>query len=255
MSFSLEEDFSCLHLHASSPTHSASSSSEYHSTEEQVSGPKTPLRCSFTRLIPVVAKPSSDSRLYLYNSPTKTGTTTAWGEAAHATVGIPGASSIHLTPKSRKSQTKRGFAAFYGCLPGPYSSWEQAKAQVSGVSGAIHQGYSSMEAACAAFDYASAHSWIGARPFTLATPIPRHSFQMPRPRSTPEDEPGPLHHGTWYIVYKGINPGVYESNLECILHTVGIRGSIFDSTQDKASAFRRFHVASESGHTAVLPLV
>ncbi|KAJ7229585.1 hypothetical protein C8J57DRAFT_1534333 [Mycena rebaudengoi] len=267
---SLVEQFTLLDLdRPPSPVPSDSDSSEYYSADES---PATPPRRSFPRLIPVLKSLPSASGRYFYQSPAKTGITDAWDEAAHAMVSIPGAHSHRLTPKSRKSQTKLGFAVFYGHQPGPYSSWmahlfhlsihhtnsrfrEHAGPQVSGIPGAIHQGYISIEAARAAFDYASSRSWVGARSPSTSSPLSRHlPFKMPLPRSAPEGESSPLHHGTWYVVYKGIAPGMYKSSLECTLNTVGIQGSTFDSTDDKVAAFQHFYTAQETGRIAVLPL-
>jgi hypothetical protein len=86
---------------------------------------------------------------------------------------------------------------------------------VKGVSGNIYQGYPSLAAAQAAFDYASRRSWTRAIPAHPS--LPRQAIPtLPSPTGL-LDAPNPLH-GTdtvlgtsWYVVFSGITPGVYDS--------------------------------------------
>lgn len=84
----------------------------------------------------------------------------------------------------------------------------------SGSRGNIFQGYPTLQAARAAFEYAENQTWKGV---TTANSIAPGTAMAPSQRPIPIAEiPGPiettpLHCGVWYIVYKGISPGVYQS--------------------------------------------
>ena len=93
-----------------------------------------------------------------------------------------------------------------------FSSRAETEPLVSGVANCIFCGYASLVDAHAAFVYAQARSWTRAlsSPHTFV-PIPF----LPQPDTSPPS-PNPLN-GTeivdtrWYVVYRGIQPGVYRS--------------------------------------------
>jgi hypothetical protein len=89
---------------------------------------------------------------------------------------------------------------------------DQAAPLTQNVRRVLFQGYKTLEDAEAAYNYAAARSWTGVCS-TMSTPTPssrllRH--QMPTPIDD-EVTISPLHYGTWYTVYKGVEPGVYQS--------------------------------------------
>ncbi|KAJ7038545.1 hypothetical protein C8F04DRAFT_1255823 [Mycena alexandri] len=88
------------------------------------------------------------------------------------------------------------------------------------------------------------------RPTTPSTHL--RPSQLPLPITVPSSQ-NPLHCGKWYIVYKGITPGVYLSMLECGLHTAGISGSTYDSSADYFEASARYLHAEQQGHTHAYP--
>jgi hypothetical protein len=82
---------------------------------------------------------------------------------------------------------------------------------VIGVSNNIFRGYPSLQAAHAAFTYAEARSWTRVSDAPVVTGIPA----LPEPILASEWG-NPLHESEtlddfWYIVYRGIRPGVYRS--------------------------------------------
>ncbi|KAJ7506695.1 hypothetical protein B0H11DRAFT_1903480 [Mycena galericulata] len=189
---------------------------------------------------------------YAYHSPTKSGRTTDWSEAAHYSQGVAGGSVQRVVKGSEAPHPKpTAYAVFYGRTPGTYNRWSGpggAGAQVAGVSGALYQGYPTAQEAAAAFRYALTRGWTGERPVptgTVTRPIP----SLPVPVLPPVSLHNPLHgdagcvDGRWYIVYAGIMPGIYRSYLECALNTLSIRGAVHDSADSESEAQRRWAAA------------
>lgn len=101
----------------------------------------------------------------------------------------------------------------------------EAKARVSGVRGAIHQGYRTVPQAEAAYAYALARSWTRVCRASRLSPPSQDALPMLPSPSQPMDGANPLHPGqrltgTWYIVYRGILPGVYHSTLVLLFNDV-----------------------------------
>jgi hypothetical protein len=87
----------------------------------------------------------------------------------------------------------------------------ETRSLVIGVRNNIFRGYPSVEAARAVFAYAEARLWIRVCNTPVVTGIPA----LPEPISAGE-RGNPLHESEtlddfWYIVYRGIRPGVYRS--------------------------------------------
>ncbi|KAJ7678329.1 hypothetical protein DFH06DRAFT_1317120 [Mycena polygramma] len=154
------------------------------------------------------------------------------------------ATSVRLSSPRKRGAIRRAYAVFFGRTPGWYNSWAETNSMVSGAQGTLFQAYPSEDAAQAAYTHAEARSWTG-----VCSPSSFPYQAIPeRHRPTPAviSEPlSPLHCGTWYVVYKGIVPGVYQSFLECGLNTIGISGSSYDSFVDKQVAFAQFAEALE----------
>ncbi|KAJ7770730.1 hypothetical protein B0H16DRAFT_1715384 [Mycena metata] len=215
-----------------------------------------------------LSSPSAPTALYRYSSPARSGYTRDWDEAAEATQGVAqGHAARVVTPttptRRRRTSKKGGYAVFYGVAPGAYATWAEVLPLVNGISNSLYQGYASLPAARAAFDYAVQRSWTrvcGApnRPPPATAAIPR----LPQPVGL-LDGPNPLHGGDgaaqrgnrWYVVYSGITPGVYQSSLECSLNTLGLSCPVFDSWDSKAVAIAKFQqaVAEERVHVRQPP--
>lgn len=159
-------------------------------------------------------------------------------EAAIATQGVPGARAHRLDRASQPdSQPKKAkaWAVFRGIIPGVYDKWygpghclftttenthfrEEARLHVDHVSGSLHRGYDSIQAAQAAFEYAEQRSWTrvcGSASLPRAPSAPLPLALLPEPNGF-SDGPNPLHGASsrdsrWYVVIRGLRPGVYSS--------------------------------------------
>ncbi|KAJ7603765.1 hypothetical protein DFH06DRAFT_1151642 [Mycena polygramma] len=162
-------------------------------------------------------------------------------------VALPATTAQLSSPSPRKRGAKsRAYAVFFGRVPG----WAEADSQVSGARGSLFQSYPSEAAARAAYMHAEARSWTG----VCSSSLPYEGIserQRPAPAALTQSL-SPLHCGTWYVVYKGIQPGVYQSFLECGLNTAGISGSRHDSFTDKRAAFASFADAEAGGSISCL---
>ncbi|KAJ7165385.1 hypothetical protein C8R46DRAFT_1220515 [Mycena filopes] len=186
--------------------------------------------------------PSPSRAVYLYETPTKRGLTTSWALAGSATQGIPGAHvrAVVKSPKKKRNAPAAGYAVFVGRVPGVFETWAQARLLVDGVKGSIFRGYRTLDDASAAYAYALEKGWTRVcglamstttTPTSLTNPLP-----TPLPLATRPPAPAgtnPLHGSeslddTWYVVYRGILPGVYRSILEASLNTVGVSGALFE---------------------------
>ncbi|KAJ7455965.1 hypothetical protein B0H11DRAFT_2244308 [Mycena galericulata] len=199
-------------------------------------------------------------RLYHWCSAAGSGYTHDWEFAAAQTQGMPGGTPTRLTPKHKPRVKKGGFAVFVGREVGAFRHWKDVEPLVKGVSNCIYQGYRTFPAATAAFEYARERSWtrctvpVGAPSATPPTAISR----LPTPTEF-SNAHNPLHgddsratQSLWYVVYCGITPGVYESSLECLLNTVGIRGARHDSCDSKEIAVSRYQKALSGGRIEIL---
>ncbi|KAJ6503460.1 hypothetical protein C8R47DRAFT_1210705 [Mycena vitilis] len=269
MSNTLEEQLGALTLNRTalsrspSPTSSLSSSTvstEYFSDEDSPSEPTPARGPPVPASRPCTPEPPthlpSSPRLYTYSSPSKRAVTHDWAEAAHATIGIPNAGSQRLTPRRRKNKPSNAYTVFFGRNPGWYNSWDQVQSSVQGVRGAIYQGYHSDSAASSAYEYARVRLWTGVCSTSPNAPLPwahLRSRQLPVPFTGTDSETNTLHCGKWYVVYKGLSPGVYQSFLECGINTVGIRGSAHDAADSLDAATISFLKARDAGETASYP--
>ncbi|KAJ6567623.1 hypothetical protein DFH09DRAFT_1314140 [Mycena vulgaris] len=207
--------------------------------------PRTPPPCS-ARL-----SSSTTSALYYYESPTKRGFTTNW--RVLITLHLPESNKA-----SKKKRTKKAvYVVFVGRQPGVHRLWADAEAAVSGVSSAIHRGYVSILEAEAVYAYASTRHWTRScephRPPAFNNAI----STLPAP-SQGMDDPNPLHgsevlDNTWFVVYRGIAPGVHHSVLEALLNTVGLSKSLYESVEGQDTALSQFRRAVHRGETAVTP--
>ncbi|KAK6974471.1 hypothetical protein R3P38DRAFT_3239317 [Favolaschia claudopus] len=104
----------------------------------------------------------------------------------------------------------------------------------------------------AAFAYAAAHGYTR-NTVTPAPPIP----QLPVPVGERSSSQNPLHgddvvDGRWFVVYRGISPGIYRSHLECQLNIIGISNAAYEAVRDRPMAVRKLTVALERGEVRVI---
>ncbi|KAJ7459203.1 hypothetical protein B0H11DRAFT_2242771 [Mycena galericulata] len=208
-----------------------------------------------TPSVPSLASPSHSTTVYRYESPTKSGVSTSWATAGTATQGVNNARVFRVQkPRKKKTPKPRAYVVFIGVIPGVYFNWSIVDRQVSGVSNAIQRGYPTERQAYAAYLYACPRGWTRSTdPSAAPTPI----SHLPTP-SEDEDTPNPLHDtedldGTWYVVYRGIQPGVYHSLLEASLNTTGVPNALHQSFLGKEAALRAFRTAVGGDETSVAP--
>ncbi|KAJ7884913.1 hypothetical protein B0H13DRAFT_2343485 [Mycena leptocephala] len=152
--------------------------------------------------------------VYHFVSPTQQGYTPEWSLAGSATQGVRGG-HVHTVRSPRQKPhtgTKVAYVVFCGRCPGVYRRWSETERYVSRVSCCIFRGYTTVEAAEAAFAYALARSWTRVSDSSIVTAIP--ALPQPHPENSNDN---PLHDtealdNRWYNVYRGICPGVYRSH-------------------------------------------
>ncbi|KAJ7775266.1 hypothetical protein B0H14DRAFT_2631871 [Mycena olivaceomarginata] len=152
-----------------------------------------------------------------YSAPTEQRLTNLWSEAGAASQGVPGG-HVHIVTQHRAGTARRGKAI---CRLSRPAMW--------GIRLLEH--------------HKTPGSWPG---ISLST--------SPRPWN-----PIPLHPGEniqdnkWYIVYKGICPGVYRSYLESQLNVKGISAATHESVAGtKDFAIAKYLQAVEDGDVAVI---
>ncbi|KAJ7469739.1 hypothetical protein B0H11DRAFT_2238184 [Mycena galericulata] len=204
--------------------------------------------------------PAVRPTLYRFQSPTSQGVTPDWSLAGAATQGVAN-STVRVIQtggrrqqkaRSKKAGTKAAYAVFCGLRFGVFLTWREVEPLVIGVSCSIFRGYKTVQEARAAFDYALQRSWVRTCHSAVTCAIPA----LPRPAAE-LDEENPLN-GTetlddkWFIVYRGIVPGVYRSHLECQLNTMGVSGALHESVLGKSAALAKYAAALRRREVAVV---
>ncbi|KAJ7273861.1 hypothetical protein C8J57DRAFT_1505983 [Mycena rebaudengoi] len=200
---------------------------------------------------PSPTTPPRRTAIYTYSSPTAHGVTADWHVSlvGSASQGIPHG-SVYAKPKAKKSRHAKGaYVVFHGRRPAVYLTWDEAKVSVHGSPNAIYRGYSTLERAQAAFKYAEDCGWICSS--DLQSPTSAISV-LPEPMLA-LDTPNPLHGediiaNKWFVVYRGITPGVYQSVLEALLNTSGVRAALYEGIEGKSEAIHKYQAAVARGH-------
>ncbi|KAJ7028875.1 hypothetical protein C8F04DRAFT_1265439 [Mycena alexandri] len=189
---------------------------------------------------------------YYYDSPTRSGHTTEWSVAGTATQGVPGAHVRGVSPRKKKTK-KAAYVVFCGRRCGVFETWSQTKPLVDGVRNCIFRGYTTLEAAESAFAYAVVRSWTRTSDSALSTTLlpqpidaqPRNNIHNPLNHSEALDD-------RWYVVYRGIFPGVYRSHLECQLNVLGVRRALHESVHGRDTAFSKYQEALAARRVSAL---
>ncbi|KAJ7435119.1 hypothetical protein B0H11DRAFT_2257618 [Mycena galericulata] len=183
--------------------------------------------------------------VYRFCSPTMQGYTSDWSEAAAATQGVcgPHVYTVQSSPKARRKN--RVYVVFCGCRSGVFHTWAETEPLVSGVHNCIFRGYSTTAEAHAAFRYALQRSWVRSYDDSATISIPA----LPVPGPLAEINPlngAEILNSKWFVVYRGISPGVYRSHLEAQLNTLGVKGVLHESIEGKAAALAKYAAAFET---------
>ncbi|KAJ7432731.1 hypothetical protein FB451DRAFT_1420337 [Mycena latifolia] len=192
--------------------------------------------------------------IYLYQSPTRRGQTNDWSEAGAATQGVPSGHvrAVAGTKKKKKgrTQTAAAYAVFCGKRCGVFYTWDEVKPLVNRVHNSIFRGYTSATDARAAFAYAEERSWtrVAGAPLGIIPRLPQPViFEPHNPLNGSENCDA-----RWYLVYRGIFPGIYRSHLECQLNTLGISGAVYESIEGLVAARRKYDEAVERGDVGII---
>ncbi|KAJ7019603.1 hypothetical protein C8F04DRAFT_1197520 [Mycena alexandri] len=181
-----------------------------------VSAPTTPQRASTSRYI--VSTPDRPERPIV---------ATSWFEAGSISHSVA-QSTVRRMDSPRRSRKSRSaaYTVFYGGADGAFTDWTRVSASITGHGVAIYSGFSSLEEAQAAFDYARAKGWTADAPsYTIPQALPPAPLPLPSSYDRNPLNSGSTHE-LWYAVCRGIVPGVYRSWLECSLNTTGIKGNM-----------------------------
>ncbi|KAJ7680854.1 hypothetical protein DFH06DRAFT_1120444 [Mycena polygramma] len=145
-----------------------------------------------------------------------------------------------VIPQSPKSP-KAAYIVFRGRRVGVFYSWGQVAAATAGLSFAIQQGYATPELAIASFEVAQQHGWTYESATASPETLPRDA---PLPIRLGDDPEGGLFRrdpgDPFYVVYAGINPGVFGTYLECALNVLAVPASSHKRFPTYAEALRRF---------------
>ncbi|SJK99379.1 uncharacterized protein ARMOST_02675 [Armillaria ostoyae] len=167
--------------------------------------------------------------------------------------------TVRAVKKRRKRRPPRGYGAyvvFVGVTPGVYLTWAECKAQAFGQPSNVYSGYMTLELAEAAFQYALDKGWVRYANVDQPCALPSQVPFDPNHSTTPEDYDTPLNAGKpferWYVVYRGISPGIYKSDLERSINTTGISDCLTESFESLALIHRKFRDALRDGVVQVL---
>ncbi|KAJ7808839.1 hypothetical protein B0H13DRAFT_2385583 [Mycena leptocephala] len=202
--------------------------------------PTTPVKTRVTKSMPSTPQAGASgsgaaTHGYVIDSPTKVGRVVSWFEAGSHTQGMGGA-SVHADGSKRQGpQSKaKAYVVFYGREVAVFTAWADASRSITGAGLAIHAGFPSVQAAQAVLDYARTKGWT-------ADSSP-HTATAANTSASPSLGDNPLNMGktnkAWYIVCRGVVPGVYRSYLECSLNASGIKGNLMAkfATRNEAEA-------------------
>ncbi|KAJ7430336.1 hypothetical protein FB451DRAFT_1422840 [Mycena latifolia] len=163
--------------------------------------------------------------VYRFSSPTKAGYTPDWFDAGSATQGVPGGSvrTVVKSPKASKAPAS-AYVVFFGRKVGVFVQWSQVQSLITGFRGAFQSGFPSHAAAEKALEYARAKGWTGDSSRFLQ-PLPLPSSYEPNCLNAPNLVVPPQ----WYVVSRGVHPGIYSSGLECHLNIAGVKSALHKS--------------------------
>ncbi|KAJ7665346.1 hypothetical protein DFH06DRAFT_1323741 [Mycena polygramma] len=200
--------------------------------------PQTPVKPVTAKSAPSTPRATARGRTYAVDSPTKVGSTVCWLEAGALTQGVSGA-SVRATGKSHPRSRKKSeaYVVFYGGKIDVFTVWADVQRSITGNGLAIQCGFPTEEAAHAALAYARSKGWTG----DSAVPPAPTGARVPATRNHYEENPLTCgSNGLWYVVCRGVEPGIYRSHLECSLNVTGVRGSLFrafETAEEAEAAF------------------
>ncbi|KAJ7747897.1 hypothetical protein DFH07DRAFT_775850 [Mycena maculata] len=235
-------------------------------TIEHHTFPSIPGRTHVNRPLGAPQTPSRSAvpKSYIIDSPTTLTSSEDWpvpvahssmATAGVATQGVPNAHvrAVGGDKKKKSHSQKVAFVVFCGLDVGVFLSWDEVKPLVRGVSCSVYRGYPTLDAAEAAFQFALDNSWVCRTGDCVVAAIPHLPQPIPNISVLNVLHDTEALDNTWYVVYRGITPGVYRSHLESQLNTLGVRGALHEGIQGKAEALRKYTEAFRRGEVDVVP--
>ncbi|KAJ7805454.1 hypothetical protein B0H14DRAFT_3771589 [Mycena olivaceomarginata] len=194
------------------------------------------------------------SSTYSFRTPCTRGVTQDWSLAGYATQGVRGAHVVshRSSPVSKKKKKSVAYVVFCGLKCGVFATWDEVEPLVTGVPNCIFRGFPSFAAAWAAFEYAEARSWT--RDLSRSHPAPIASLPEPISpiiASNALSVTSETDDDRWYVVYRGIRPGVYRSQL----NTLGVKNSVFQAVEGLSTALAEYAAAVAQNVVGSLPPV
>ncbi|KAJ6503158.1 hypothetical protein C8R47DRAFT_1067270 [Mycena vitilis] len=208
-----------------------------------------------TRAVPLTPQiPAGSPTVYEVGSSPGPTYSTEWSEAASAVQASP-TSHVRAVRKSKRRGGKpAAYVVFRGRDIGVMHNWPDVLAATSGVSFSLQQGYRTVPQAEAVFQWADTNGWTCCSSAWQPRPIAPSQAPKPLPLSAgpnppASDSPLAFRHpdDRWYIVYQGINPGVFGTSVECALNVLGIRDAVHNSADSYLAAKNKFRGAMEKG--------
>ncbi|KAJ7160862.1 hypothetical protein C8R46DRAFT_1038080 [Mycena filopes] len=162
---------------------------------------------------------------------------------------------LRLKSRSRTGKFKV-YVVFRGRFIGVFDLWDDVVAATSGFRFALQQGYSSRQDAELAYQFAETHGWTSNSQTWTLTPLLSKDAPLPHPvPGKTASSPSTLSYretgAPWYIAYRGINPGVFGTFVECALNTLGVEGALHESVPTYEEAVAKFTRASVRGEVSV----
>ncbi|KAJ7893227.1 hypothetical protein B0H13DRAFT_2339815 [Mycena leptocephala] len=137
----------------------------------------------------------------------------------------------------------------------------EVEAATSGFRFALQQGYSAIDDAHLVFEHAQRRGWTSDNSAWSSTPMSASDAPVPLAHEHPiaplSAQGGPLSfrspNDPWYVVYQGVNPGVFATSVECALNVLGISCSAHESVDSYAEAWQKFRRATSEGEVHFVP--
>ncbi|KAF7967887.1 hypothetical protein HWV62_32832 [Athelia sp. TMB] len=201
--------------------------------------------------------PSATPTTYQVASPTRVGATQDWHLAGHLTQGVPaahvhrthGVESPKKTPPS-KSKTAKAYVVYQGRTTGVFEHWTPVEAATTGISGPVFEGFPSLLCAQRAWFIAEQMNVVRTlRPNVEYGPCP--AFYGPIAVTLlnfPEDYFGQR----FYVVSKGLCPGVYPFWGLAASQVLHVRNAIYKDYTSRAQALEMWQRAISEGSVHTL---
>ncbi|KAF5325982.1 hypothetical protein D9611_000240 [Ephemerocybe angulata] len=159
------------------------------------------------------------------------------------------------------SARKNFYVVTKGRVPGIYDTWTEAAAQKDDLPDAIYEGFETYAQAREVWDKAVDKGWVkrcnpdagakGKKGSPSRRPLGASSScsAIEDARTTTMNTPPSTE---WYVVTRGIKPGVYSTWREASQYVTNVIGALYDPFESELEALRAFTTASVQGQIEVV---